>query len=82
MRRVETTKKIEIFLVSNLRGYCCEPSQHTGNRLVNNKAPVSTVVPRILFTNNPSHLFQINPLHTCPPRATNLHVLNHIFAYI
>jgi hypothetical protein len=26
------------------------------------KALVSTVVPR-LFTNNPSHLFQINPLH-------------------
>jgi hypothetical protein len=27
------------------------------------KAPVSTVVSRHLFTNNPSHLFQINLLH-------------------
>jgi hypothetical protein len=29
------------------------------------------VVPRHLFTNNPSHLFQIN--HARPLRATNLH---------
>jgi hypothetical protein len=28
------------------------------------KAPVLTVVPRHLFTNNLSQLFQINPLHT------------------
>jgi hypothetical protein len=27
-------KNIEIFLVDNLCGYCCEPSQRTGNRLV------------------------------------------------
>jgi hypothetical protein len=27
------------------------------------KAPVSTFVMRHLFTNNPSQLFQINPLH-------------------
>jgi hypothetical protein len=27
------------------------------------KAPVSTVVMRHFFTNNPSQLFQINPLH-------------------
>jgi RsiW-degrading membrane proteinase PrsW (M82 family) len=27
------------------------------------KAPVSTIVLRHLFTNNPSQLFQINPLH-------------------
>jgi hypothetical protein len=27
------------------------------------KAPVSTVVPRYLFINNPSQGFQINPLH-------------------
>jgi|UniRef100_A0A804R3N9 hypothetical protein len=27
------------------------------------KAPVSTVAPRHFFTNNPSQLFQINPLH-------------------
>jgi hypothetical protein len=35
MRRAETiNKNFEIFLVDNLRGYCCEPSQRTGNRLV------------------------------------------------
>jgi hypothetical protein len=35
MRRAETiNKKVDIFLVDSLRGYCCEPSQHTGNRLV------------------------------------------------
>jgi hypothetical protein len=35
MRKVETTnKKLEIFLVDNLRRYCCEPSQRTDNRLV------------------------------------------------
>jgi hypothetical protein len=28
------------------------------------KATVSTVIPRHLFINKPSHLFQINPLHT------------------
>jgi hypothetical protein len=27
------------------------------------KAPISTVVMRHFFTNNPSQLFQINPLH-------------------
>jgi hypothetical protein len=51
--------------VDNLRGYCYEPSQRTGNRLVYTilKTPVSTVVPRHLFTNNSSQLFQTNPLH-------------------
>jgi hypothetical protein len=34
------------------------------------KAPVSTVVPRHLFINNPSYLFQINLLHVRPLRAT------------
>jgi hypothetical protein len=27
-------KNLDIFLVNNLCGYCCEPSQCTGNRLV------------------------------------------------
>jgi hypothetical protein len=45
------------------------------------KALVSMVVPRHHFTNNPSHLFQINPLHDCPLRATNLYVPNHTSAY-
>jgi hypothetical protein len=49
--------------MDSLRGYCCKPSQRTGNRLVILKAPVSTVVMRHLFTNDPSELFQINPLH-------------------
>jgi hypothetical protein len=65
----QSIKNLEIFLVDNLCGYCCEPSQRTGNRLVCIKASVSTVVPRHLFTNNPSHLFQINPLHVRPLRA-------------
>jgi hypothetical protein len=35
IRKVETTnKKLKIFLVDNLCGYCYEPSQRTGNRLV------------------------------------------------
>jgi hypothetical protein len=29
------------------------------------KAPVPTVDPRHFFTNNPSQLFQINPMHAC-----------------
>jgi hypothetical protein len=33
------------------------------------KAPVLTVVPCQLFINNPSHLFQTNPLHARPLRA-------------
>jgi hypothetical protein len=45
------------------------------------KAPVSTVVLCHLFTNNPSHLFQINLLHARPLRATNLHAPNHTSAY-
>ena len=32
--RRQSIKNLEIFLVDNLRGYCCEPSQRTGNRLV------------------------------------------------
>jgi hypothetical protein len=52
------------------------------------KAPVSTVVTRHLFTNNPSQLFQINLLHAyrwsngvpararCP-RATTLAQAHH-----
>jgi hypothetical protein len=32
--RRQSIKNIEIFLVDNLRVYCCEPSQHTGNQLV------------------------------------------------
>jgi hypothetical protein len=45
IRRVETTNKnIEIFLVDNLRGYCCEPSQRTGNRLVYTNAPVTSTI--------------------------------------
>jgi hypothetical protein len=42
------------------------------------KASVSTIVMRHIFTNNLSHLFQINPLHA--HRADNLHVPNHTFA--
>jgi hypothetical protein len=30
----QSIKIFEIFLVDNLCGYCCEPSQRTGNRLV------------------------------------------------
>jgi hypothetical protein len=45
------------------------------------KAPVSTVVPHYIFTNNSSHIFQINPLHARPLRATNLHGPKHTFAY-
>jgi hypothetical protein len=30
-------KNLEIFLVDSLRGYYCEPSQRTGNRLVDKK---------------------------------------------
>jgi hypothetical protein len=45
------------------------------------KASVSTVIPHHIFTNNPSHLFQINLLHTRPLLATNLHVPNHTSAY-
>jgi hypothetical protein len=52
------------------------------------KATVSTVVPRHLFTNNLSQLFQINPLHAYRwpngdparakhPRATNLTQARH-----
>jgi hypothetical protein len=52
------------------------------------KAPVSTVVPRHFFTNNPSQLFQINPLHVYRwpnggpararrPRATTLAHARH-----
>jgi hypothetical protein len=66
IRRAETiNKNLEIFLVYNICEYYCEPSQRTGNRLVYTilKAPVSTVVMRHFFTNNPSQLFQINPLH-------------------
>jgi hypothetical protein len=33
-KRRQSIKNLEIFLVDNLRGYCCELSQHTGNRLV------------------------------------------------
>jgi hypothetical protein len=53
------------------------------------KAPVSTVVTRHLFTNNPSQLFQINLLHTYRwsngspararrPRATTLSQAHHV----
>jgi hypothetical protein len=45
------------------------------------KAPVSTVIPRNLFTNNPSYLFQINLLHARPLCTTNLYVPNHASAY-
>jgi hypothetical protein len=45
------------------------------------KAPVSTVVPRHLFTNNPSYLFQINLLHARPLRTANLYVPNHASEY-
>jgi hypothetical protein len=38
------------------------------------KVPVSTVVPCHFFTNNLSHLFQINLLHICSLCATNLHI--------
>jgi hypothetical protein len=35
MQRAEQSiKNFEIFLVDNLRGYCCEPSQRTGNQVV------------------------------------------------
>jgi hypothetical protein len=33
----QSIKNLENFLVDNLCGYCCEPSQRTGNRLVNLK---------------------------------------------
>jgi hypothetical protein len=45
------------------------------------KAQVSTIVMHHLFANNPSHLFQINPLHARPLRATNLDVPNHTSTY-
>jgi hypothetical protein len=45
------------------------------------KAPVSTVVPRHLFTNNLSQLFQINSLYVHLVCATNLHVPEHTFTY-
>jgi hypothetical protein len=45
------------------------------------KASVSTVILRHLFTNNSSHLFQINLLHACSLRATNIYVSNHTYAY-
>jgi hypothetical protein len=32
--RRQSIKNFEIFLVDSLCGYCCEPSQRTGNRLV------------------------------------------------
>jgi hypothetical protein len=39
------------------------------------------VVPYHLFINNPSHIFQINSMHTCSLRTTNLHVPKHTSAY-
>jgi hypothetical protein len=30
----QSIKNLDIFLLDSLRGYCCEPSQRTGNRLV------------------------------------------------
>jgi hypothetical protein len=58
MRRAETiNKNLEIFLMDNLCGYCCDPSKRTGNQLVYIKAPVSTIVTHHIFTNNPSYLF-------------------------
>jgi hypothetical protein len=33
-KRRQSIKNLEIFLVDNLCGYCCEPSQRTSNRLV------------------------------------------------
>jgi hypothetical protein len=53
------------------------------------KAPVSTVVVRHIFTNNPLQLFQINPLHAYRwpnggpararhPRATTLAQTHHV----
>jgi hypothetical protein len=42
-----------MFLVDSLRGYCCKPLQRTSNQLVILKTPVSTIVPRHLFTKNP-----------------------------
>ena len=44
------------------------------------KAPVSTIVPVHLFTNNTSHIFQINPLHARSLHEINLHVPNHTSA--
>jgi hypothetical protein len=51
------------------------------NSLYYIKTLVSTVVPRHLLTNNHSHLFQSNPLHARPLRATNLHAPNHTSTY-
>jgi hypothetical protein len=45
------------------------------------KASISTIVLHHIFTNIPSHLFKINPLHAHPFRAINLHVSNHTSAY-
>jgi hypothetical protein len=45
------------------------------------KAPVSTVVPRLIFTNNPSHLFQIKPLHVRPSRNQRPRPKPHPTAY-
>jgi hypothetical protein len=49
MQRVETTNKnLEIIFLDNLRGYCYEPSQHTGNRLVLNNISLQQLTEREL----------------------------------
>jgi hypothetical protein len=84
MRRAKTiNKNLEIFLVDNLRGYCCEPSQRKGNRLVYIytilKAPVSTVVPRHFLQITPHSYFKLirctpkrRPARAKRPRAITL----------
>jgi hypothetical protein len=45
------------------------------------KAPVSTIIPYHLFTKDPPHLFQINPLHARPsvqPTSTSQTTPPHI----
>jgi hypothetical protein len=104
--------------MNSLRGYCCKPSQRTGNRPVYLKhqfqrsscviflqitlhnyfklircTPIDSQMvarhgpdtrSRHLFTNNPSQLFQINPLHAYrwpnggPARATTLAQSRHV----
>jgi hypothetical protein len=54
-RRVrQPIKNLEIFLVDNLRGYCYEPSQRTGNRLV-------------YFTHGYKGMVVPTQIHTCLP---------------
>jgi hypothetical protein len=54
--RRQSIKNLEFF-VDSLRGYCCKPSQRTGNRLVILKSLVSTIVMRHFFKKKSLHFF-------------------------